>query len=796
MASNSGSSIVEPPKFCEYAGGACDQNSDLSHISDGLFLYPSTPKLIANTIEEGVENISGRLSSQKWNTWKDLGVAGNLVFCEICKAIRLTKVVIADVTTLNFNLLFEIGFSFGLNKPVLPIRDTSYSKDEKTFSELGLFDTLGYLDFQNSQELVDKICINVNNLPPFSQYPPQNTETPLYLVRSNVHSDGMIKLLSSIKKSGLRFRAFDPQETSRLSLHEAFKQVCSSFGVIAHLVDPNRTGALVHNSRCAFLCGMAMAIGKSALMLQESDVSQPIDYRDVVKNYNKPSDIPDLIVPVIKSIFEELQQTKFVPSSLPLRPLEKIDLGDLAAENEIGALRTYFVPTAQFNDAKRGHARLVVGRKGSGKTAIFYGIRSTYRGSEHLVLDMKPEGHQFIKFREVILRDLSPGIRQHVLTAFWNYLLLMEIAYRIIKDDEQHALNSFRRKEAYDKVLAAYGDRGITEEADFSERLLSLVNEILSRRKDIPSISSTAEVTQLIYKQNIHELTEALGNYLIVSRREDVWMLIDNLDKGWPVTLATSEDILILRCLLEATRKLQRQFEKLEVAFNSVVFVRNDIYQHLVLNPADRGKDTAVVLEWNDVDVFKEILRRRIVSSTLIDQPFDAIWQHFFDTHVHGIESFSYIIERTQMRPRELLHFTRECINIAVNRAHEKVLQEDITKAEESFSEDMLVEVNYELKDINPYYVDLPYAFIGCNVILTRKEVEKILTELGMPPENHAEAISLLLWFGFLGIRINEDEERYSYQYQHDNKLMTAGLVDYFFCIHPGFRYALGCLDY
>ena len=145
------------------------------------------------------------------------------------------------------------------------------------------------------------------------------------------------------------------------------------------------------------------------------------------------------------------------------------------------------------------------------------------------------------------------------------------------------------------------------------------------------------------------------------------------------------------------------------------------------------------------------------------------------------------------MRPRELLHFTRECINIAVNRGHDKVLESDIETAEAAFSEDMLVDVNYELKDVNPYYTDLLYAFINSKIILTKSEIITTLKGLGIPEEKHEEAVSLLLWFGFLGIYITSDEERYSYQFQHDLKLMTVGLKNFNYCIHPGFRSALGC---
>ena len=788
-------STSQPPKFCEYSCGECDQVSHTSDFSDGLFLYSSNPENIAATIEETVKKVSETLSGQKWKTWKDLGVTGQIIFCEICKSIRHTKVVVADVTTLNFNLLFEIGFSLGLNKPVIPIRDTSYIRDKQVFDDLGLLDTLGYLDFQNSDELTKGICGNTNRPPSFSQYPTLNSEQPIYLIKSHIYTDGMIRLLSSVKKSGLRFRTFDPKETSRLSLHEAFKQVCSSYGVVAHLVDPNRSGAIPHNARCAFLSGMAMATGKSTLMLQESEVSQPIDYRDVVKYYTQPSSIPDLLVPFVKSIVEKFQETRFIATSLPLLQLEKVDLGDLSAENEIQALGNYFVPTGQYNDAKRGHARLVVGRKGSGKTAIFYSVRTAHKGFDHVTLDLKPEGHQFLKLREAVLSKLSPGLHQHVLTAVWTYLLLMEIAYRIIRDDANYAYSSPKRRDAFEKILKAYGPIDVAEEADFSERLLKLVADILERHKELPNITTTADVTQLIYKQDVHALAEIIADYMNIARKEDVWLLIDNLDKGWPVSLATTEDILILKCLLESTRKIQRQLEFHDIEFHSLVFIRNDIYQHLLLDPADRRKDTAVLLEWNDKEVFKEILRRRISSSTSIEQPFDVIWPNFFDTHVYGVESFSYILDRTLMRPRELLHFTRESINMAINHSHTKVTQEDILKAEESFSEDMLVDLNFELKDVSPYYINLPYAFIGSKNVIPLDELVKIIAGVNVPKEKTDEAISLLLWFGFLGVYVNADDERYSYQFQHDPKLMTAGINDFSYSIHPGFRKALGCQD-
>jgi hypothetical protein len=67
--------------------------------------------------------------------------------------------------------------------------------------------------------------------------------------------------------------------------------------------------------------------------------------------------------------------------------------------------------------------------------------------------------------------------------------------------------------------------------------------------------------------------------------------------------------------------------------------------------------------------------------------------------------------------------------------------------------------------------------------------------ETRIPEPELASVVELLLWFGVLGIFVSEDEERYSYQFEHDPKRMTAGLTTYAYCVHPAFRMALGCTN-
>ena len=54
----------------------------------------------------------------------------------------------------------------------------------------------------------------------------------------------------------------------------------------------------------------------------------------------------------------------------------------------------------------------------------------------NIVVDLKPEGYQLVKLKEEILTYLSAGARQHLITAFWEYLIFLEVAYKILEKDQ------------------------------------------------------------------------------------------------------------------------------------------------------------------------------------------------------------------------------------------------------------------------------------------------------------------------------------------------------------------------
>ena len=343
-------------------------------------------------------------------------------------------------------------------------------------------------------------------------------------------------------------------------MHKAREQVAGSFGIVAHLLGPQREGSEIHNALAAFVGGLAVAEEKPVLLLREGEATEPIDYRDLVQPYTAPNFIEARMAEFLPQVVDRMQEGGRRQAARPEGLLNELDLGDAAAENEIGGLRDYFVRTGRFDRVRKGHAQLVIGRKGAGKTAMFYGLRDAItRGREVLILDMRPEGHQFTRLREAVLKELTLGQQEQVMAAFWTYLLSAEIAHKVLtsqreRRDAQRDPGTF---ESYRELEAAYLAHDLQSTDDLPQWFLRQVDRIAVRYAGAGEISDRADLAEILFGGDVHTLNDAVAEY-VTREKDEVWLLIDNLDKSWATRGSNPEDILILRGLLDATAHLQR----------------------------------------------------------------------------------------------------------------------------------------------------------------------------------------------------------------------------------------------
>ncbi|WP_434746288.1 P-loop ATPase, Sll1717 family [Candidatus Pantoea rara] len=744
-----------------------------------FFGYPGNPNEIGEVIEAAIASYNKR-SMNAIVSWKALEIAGAFIADQVLKQIDESDLFLADISHLNFNVTYEIGYAIGKSKRVILFKNKSLVSKGVKISDVGIFDTLGYHDYENSSDLI-KLFSTPHSSKSLDALVDKNLKAPVYLLDTPNKTDWSTKIISRIKKAGFIFRNFDPNESPRLSAYDAINQVSQSYGVVVPLLGSNSAGAEIHNMRAAFIAGLADGMGKAMTIIQSGDEPVPIDYRDFVNCTYHPDDVNQFIEVFAADVTQSFQNSDSKNVKTERSFLKRINLGATSAENEMRELERYYLETDQFLKSLRGEAHLVVGRKGSGKSAIFIQIRDAERGknrAKNIVLDLKPDGYKLIKFKERILKFLAEGTYQHTVTAFWEYVLLLEICYKILEKDKQRHIHDHQLYEGYRQLSDLYHVDDYDSEGDFSERMSTLMEKIYSEYQyqygSEENVSLTSpEVTELLYKHDVKKLKSLLSNYL--KNKEYLWLLFDNIDNGWPTSGLKHEDLLMIRALIDATRKIERQFHNDDLKVRSIVFLRNDVYELLVKETSDRGKEASVLLDWTDTDLLRELVRLRIVSNGLDESlDFKSAWLRLFVSHHKGEETSQFLIERSLMRPRFLLNLINHCKSFAINLNHDLIESSDIEKGTTAYSSDLLRDIGYELSDIYNESDGILYSFVSCPSELSEEDVLGKISSFGIDQDNAKRILDLLLWYGFLGIKINSDDPKFIYDFSYNKALMDG----------------------
>jgi hypothetical protein len=764
--------------------------------------YPGRDPALAAGIMDAVRKTNALPLPIRYEPWEFNDVAGQQIVSPILDKIDESPFVVADVTYLNLNVVYEIGFTIGRCKRAFLVLHAGTEGDKDLAKAVGVFDTVGYYEYESFEALKDRLAAHIEetNLP-FSTA--LDRKSPVFLIEPATRGADVGVMVSCIKKAGYgRYRSFTPDEDSRLSATDAIRKVAASSGVFIPLLDTALGGSNVHNIRCMFVAGLCDGMGKPKLILSPPGYQAPLDIRDDVQQWHHLGDIHGLVADFCPKIVEYESQVE--PSGIDRETLlQSLKIGDPRAENEMNTLGRYYLKIEQFDRAINGEINLVVGRKGAGKTALFIRLRDKIRADRrNIVVDLKPEGYQLIRMKEDILEYLSEGARQHLIIAFWEYLIYLEIAFKLLEKDERAHRHNHDIHDAYVALSGAYNVPDFSTEGDFSERLAALSARLADAylqkygRQDGRRLTA-GEVTELIYTHDIKQLRNLLSNYL--RRKEAVWVLFDNLDKGWSTQGVDVIDAVVLRCLVDAGRKVEREMRKADHEVHCIVFVRNDVYDHLMRNSPDYGKEMRATLDWSDADMLREMLRLRLVlglGADLNKVDFQAVWHELCVSHYRGEDTSTYLISRSLMRPRNLLKIFNHCRGFATNFTRQKIEEKDIEKGLNAYSADLLEELDRELTDVFPEARELLYHFLDAPGVLTPAQLTAILDEAKIA--DHERVTDFLLYYGVLGIR-TAHMEFFIYNVNYDLKILKIraerGQESTRYIINPAFWPAFGVRD-
>lgn len=742
-----------------------------------FFAYPSSPNDLVEPVEAACRIARDSGAQLEVTPWPQAAAFGASIPDEIREAIRASDTVVCDITIPNPNVYYEFGFAIGAAKAVAPVLNKSFAGASARVQKDGIFDNILYRPYENSHQLAGILTDLPTTVLSHLYAREPNREQPILILDTFSKTDFRNAIVNAVKDSRLFYRSFDPLEFPRLQAVWGIGEVSASTGVLIPLIGSHVQDAPRHNLRAAFLAGLSHGFQRETLIISYLDTVDSADFRDLVHTVKSNVDIDQLVAAFAGNALVLGQSVGNLSRARRRSALQTLSLGASAAENEFRVLDAYFVETAEYIRASEGHARLVTGRKGTGKTAIFFRVRDVLRARKnYIVLDLKPESYQLSRFRSELSRVADLGLFDHTLSAFWYYVILSEVLIKIIAILRYEARRSPEALEKLKAIEQTLPDVQTGESGDFTSRLNRLSQRVMRGYRDLitEAALSPEKLTNDVFG-DARPLRDAI--VAATTSKTKIVVLFDNIDKGWPADGVSEFDIRSVRLLIESLERLRRDLSSRGRECWSLTFLRNDVYELLVSQTPDRGKTTRLSIDWTDRSKLRQVIARRLqVNQANVGGTFAQAWEAYFRPTVQGRDSFEYFVDHCLMRPRFLIDIIENALAHAINRGHDRVEEEDCQDAVKQYASNLLSEFGYEIGDVSPITPDIFYGFIGYPQELSQNQVREGLRASGVRDEDIDDALRLALWYGALGLLRKGSVVKYIYDYQYDLKRLQADM--------------------
>lgn len=696
---------------------------------------------------------------------------------EICNAIDNSDFFCADVTTVNANVMFELGFAIARSKRVWLVRDESYADPKKEFEQLRILTTIGYAQYTNSEQIIRAF---------FKTQPSTSTEdtifkqsiepllreeasaTLLYL-KSRHDTEASVLVTRVLEESKLTLTVDDPRESGVQPLYWYAQKVYSAIGTVAHLLNPAREGFRLHNARYALVSGIAYGLDVPLLMLVEhSDVLSLLDYRDILRYYTKPAEAAGLVSewlePITKDRKGSLPAQKRYSAALRLATELKEfhhQLGEYVAENEAERLSEYFLDTTAYQEEMSGSQRLFVGRKGTGKTAnLLRGAAEANKDIRNLVCVIKPVGYEIEGLARLFSSYKERDFKGYVIESLWKFMLYTELARTAIEQIESRALWELAEKDAAALADLLGGQNG-TLAGDFTVRLERAVDALAPISSATGVQRFRTGISEALHSGALAELRKVLKR--VLAKKRQVFIFIDNLDKPWTRHADLNQLGDFLLGLLTAAVQVGEEFRHTDhnqpgVKVNIAIFLRSDIFARIAAVAREPDKLSHTRLLWDDPEMLLRIVEERYTASHGSYSTPSDMWDRYFVAEVAQMPIKRYLVSRILPRPRDIVYLVKAAVSSAVNRGHERVEEKDIVDAEKQYSQYAIDSIMVENGITVPQLQDVVLEFAGSDAVLKESAVKSKVLAAKLPVAVVDNVIQHLVSLTFLGQEVRPGE--------------------------------------
>jgi hypothetical protein len=481
------------------------------------------------------------------------------------------------------------------------------------------------------------------------------------------------------------------------------------------------------------------------------------------------------------------------------------NFGTIDAESD-NRLIEYFYRTQVIDDLLENKKSIVIGRKGTGKTAIYKYIKNI---KQSFCADLLFKHYPWSTHDLYINNSVSE--RESYVNS-WMFYIYIEIIKKIIENKnivtDKNTLKSINRIKKWLKRnwgLNEFNHKENFKITNTNKTIYSFApqffgNGLGSISKEFSKTKNDRGILLSEYNKKLSKIIEDIMPHF----SEEIFIIFDELDLSY-----SSNDNNYKSRLIGLLLSVYSLKNELNIKIKIYLFLRNDIFNVLQFQDKNKLKDNLVeFLDWDSASVTSRLSLKNLIANRIrlnIDSKLDNFernWNEIFDSSNIGKNQlkWNYIIERTFLRPRDIIKFMNLSLDEAKQRllsdpdGIDKIINTDMQSAKSKYStylfEELTDEIsskylNYEiyfeiLRDIHINIFSKEDFEKSYNIISKRKKFTETLEEI----MEHLYEFSIIGFYKSGGGGYGGSE--FCFQYNSDYQSFNPNAQK--FKIHAGFK--------
>ena len=417
-----------------------------------------------------------------------------------------------------------------------------------------------------------------------------------------------------------------------------------------------------------------------------------------------------------------------------------LDFGAPAAERDIDhGLKEYFYESESYRKLKEENKFIILGNRGSGKSAIFKILSEYYKSKEAIIIELFPDDYSYEILSKVMIKEDQGSWAKHgAYAAAWKYLLYITVMKKLA--------NKIKNFKTHSKLISLYlrdNHKGV--EHSKLDLLISYLKRLEGVKIGPYEAGIKTKQLQSLYK--LEEIDALIPEINKICRKKNVVVFIDELDRGWD---ASEDAKSFISGLFKAAISINQEHSPY---LKVLISLRKELYDNIpaLYDDAQKVADIFETIDWNEESLFKMITKRIKHSfPSLKEYENETVWGLIFSyiLDYRKAKSFNYMIDRTLFRPREIINFCTVAKEKAIEYSQIPIDYQIIADAEFVYSENRTKDIASEYKFQYPGLLKIFELFRGKVYTFERDDLELLCLEI-IESFNNDENISG--WISALG---------------------------------------------